>query len=62
MSDNEMLHDQQHQDSFKIRLGQQVADKMNQNIFGQVILMEIIVEYLRRDFCRFMITSRERLS
>merc|ERR1711934_412997 len=35
-SDNAMLHDQQHQDSLKIRLGQQVADKMNQNIFGQV--------------------------
>ena len=43
-SDNEMLHDQQHQDSFKIRLGQQVADKMNQNIFGQVILIESVVE------------------
>lgn len=41
-SDNAMLHDQQHQDSLKIRLGQQVADKMNQNIFGQVIISFLI--------------------
>ena len=42
-ADNEMFHDQQHQDSFKIRLGQHVADKMNQNIFGQVMNIHLIV-------------------
>ena len=47
-SDNAMFHDQQHQDSFKIKLGQQVADKMNQNIFGQVIDEYSFDCYLKR--------------